>query len=474
MRTHIIQDGYDHPAEVEGAQLTWRDAPQHSSESRRLRPLLIAEAANPHWTSVPLVGWNLSRAIAARTNALVATQLRNREAFLQSGLIEGRDFLAIDNEKTAGAFHRLGERLRGGENRGWTAVTALASFAYYSFEQELLRVLGNRLTDGEFDLVHRITPLTPTSQSLIAGHLAPMGIPFVLGPLNGGTPWPASFDDVRRKERDWLTPIRELYRLMPAYRATRSNAAAIIVGSSAAFEQIPKQWQSKVTLMPENGIDPKRFPFKRRVMDTGPLRVAFIGRLVPYKGADVLLEAVAMCANRLLIEVVIIGDGPEREALEIMVAARDLSHCVRFEGWVEQEELSNRLADCHVLALPSVREFGGGVVLEAMALGLVPVVANHGGPPELIDEGCGIAVSFDDRESLVKGFAVALRALSNRPELIESMSAEAGAKVGREHTWEVKADKILAIYHSLLDGKQPAAVCVNPLTQDERNRRTDY
>jgi glycosyltransferase involved in cell wall biosynthesis len=121
-----------------------------------------------------------------------------------------------------------------------------------------------------------------------------------------------------------------------------------------------------------------------------------------------------------------------------------------------------------------VREFGGGVVLEAMALGLVPVVANHGGPPELIDEGCGIAVSFDDRESLVKGFAVALRALSNRPELIESMSAEAGAKVGREHTWEVKADKILAIYHSLLDGKQPAAVCVNPLTQDERNRRTDY
>lgn len=457
MRTHIIQGGYEYPADVGRAPVVRSDARRYSSQKRRLRPLLIAEAANPQWTSVPLVGWNLSRAIAARTDALVVTQLRNREAFLQSGLIEGRDFIAVDNEKTAARFHRIGERLRGGENRGWTAVTALSSLAYYSFERELLRVLGHRLAQGEFDLVHRITPLSPTSQSLIARHLAPMKIPFVLGPLNGGTPWPASFDDVRQKEREWLTPVRELYRLMPGYRATRAKAAAIFAGSSAAYNQIPKQWRSKVTLLPENGIDPQRFPFQQREMRPGPLKVAFIGRLVPYKGADILLEAVALSAKRSLIDVVILGDGPEREALEIMVAARNMSHCVRFEGWVDQEELASRLADCHVLALPSVREFGGGVVLEAMALGLVPVVADHGGPPELIDEASGIAVPFSDRESLIEGFAAALRRLLERPELIKTMSAEAGAKVRREHTWDVKAEKILGIYSRLIQDKQPGS-----------------
>ena len=105
------------------------------------RPLLIAEAANPDWPSVPLIGWNFSRAIADRTGALVATQIRNKPAFLRAGLEEGRDFIVIDNEQTASAAHRLGEMLRGGDNRGWTLVSALSSLYYYSFELQLWRLL---------------------------------------------------------------------------------------------------------------------------------------------------------------------------------------------------------------------------------------------------------------------------------------------------------------------------------------------
>ncbi len=141
------------------------------SPGKVLRPLLIAEAANPEWTSVPLVGWNLAHAIMQRTNALLVTQVRNRDALLRAGLVEERDFIAIDNERVARAFYRLSERLRGGENKGWTVVTALSSFSYYSFEREVWRLLGKRLMDGEFDLVHRITPLSPTSQSPIARKL---------------------------------------------------------------------------------------------------------------------------------------------------------------------------------------------------------------------------------------------------------------------------------------------------------------
>ena len=63
---------------------------------------------------------------------------------------------------------------------------------------------GARLKSGEFDVVHRITPLSPTTPCYLAKKLARLGVPLILGPLNGGIPWPPGFNQVRRAEREWL------------------------------------------------------------------------------------------------------------------------------------------------------------------------------------------------------------------------------------------------------------------------------
>ena len=128
---------------------------------RRHRVLLVAEAANPEWTSVPLIGWKLSRALANVADVHLVTQVRNRDAIIRTGLIEGRDFAAIDNERVAAPVSKLAGMIRGGAGKGWTTKTALSSLAYYSFEFELWRQFKSRLTAHEFDLVHRITPLSP-------------------------------------------------------------------------------------------------------------------------------------------------------------------------------------------------------------------------------------------------------------------------------------------------------------------------
>src|SRR5262245_61773429 len=139
---------------------------------RRYRVLLIAEAANPEWVSVPLIGWSLSRALARFTDAHLVTHVRNREAVRRASLVEGHDFTAIDNENVAAPVWKLATRFRGGAGIGWTTLTAFSSFAYYSFEREIWRQLGSRIANREFDLVHRITPLSPTHQSPIAKKLA--------------------------------------------------------------------------------------------------------------------------------------------------------------------------------------------------------------------------------------------------------------------------------------------------------------
>src|SRR5258705_460902 len=96
----------------------------HSQVLRPYRILLIAEAANPEWASVPLVGWSLSRALAKVIDVHLVTHIRNRDAIVRAGLIEGRDFTAIDNERVAAPLHKLAQALRVGVGRGWTMNTA--------------------------------------------------------------------------------------------------------------------------------------------------------------------------------------------------------------------------------------------------------------------------------------------------------------------------------------------------------------
>src|SRR4029077_4026357 len=135
-------------------------------------------------------GWSLSRALAKITKAHIVTHVRNRAAFNRAGLTEGVEYTTVDNERVAAPLYKIAQQLSGGEGKGWTTITAFSSLAYYSFEYEIWRRLGARISAHEFDLVHRITPLSPTSQSSITELLVKYGVPFIIGPLNGGVPWP--------------------------------------------------------------------------------------------------------------------------------------------------------------------------------------------------------------------------------------------------------------------------------------------
>jgi phosphatidylinositol alpha-1,6-mannosyltransferase len=425
-----------------------------ASVRRPPRILLIAEAANPEWASVPLEGWSLSHAVAKCTDAHLVTQVRNREAILRAGLVEGRDFTAIENENVASRVWSLADRIRGGAGKGWTTITAFSSLAYYSFERQLWRQLGSRISAREFDLVHRITPISPTSQSLIARRLAQRNVPFVIGPLNGGLPWPKNFIDRQHAEKDWLSHLRWIYKMMPGYRSMRRYSTAIIAGSKYTYSEIPHWAKDKCIYIPENGVDMDRFQIPRDHAASLPLRAAFVGRLVPYKGADMLLEAAAEFLKNGQLELHIIGDGPQRAFLEEMVGGLGIRSSVCFHGWVPHAEVHAKLRVCDFMALPSIREFGGAVVVESMALGVAPVVADYGGPSELVDESTGIRVPFYDKQSLVQGMTAAIGSVIRSPETLDRLGAAGRQKVLDKLTWQAKADQILAVYEAVLNGSK--------------------
>ncbi|MEH2515742.1 glycosyltransferase involved in cell wall biosynthesis [Bradyrhizobium sp. AZCC 1610] len=417
---------------------------------RKLRVLLIAEAANPEWTSVPLVGWNLSRALLKHADVHLVTQIRNRDALLRHGLIEGQDFTAIDNEYIASRLIALAAKLRGGVGKGWTTISAFSVLSYYSFEQELWKLFEKQLVAREFDLVHRITPLSPTNPSLIANRLARLSIPFVLGPLNGGVPWPKGFTHRQHAEHEWLSHVRGLYKLMPGYRSTRRKCAAIIVGSKFTQQEMPRWALGKCIYIPENAVDLELFNSPRISQKASPIQAAFVGRLVPYKGADIAIEAAVQFLRAGSLQLQIIGDGPQKDFLIAKVKKLGVERSVQFHGWLSQQEVQKRLSACDFLVFPSIREFGGGVVLEAMALGVTPIVADYGGPSELVDEATGIRVPFVDETSLVEGFRRAMQAIISAPDTLNRLGSAARQKVVEEFTWEAKARKISSIYHSVV------------------------
>jgi glycosyltransferase involved in cell wall biosynthesis len=434
--------------------------------SERLRVLVIAEAANPEWVSVPLVGWSHARALADVVSAHVVTQERNRLALERAGWKEGREFTALDSEALAAPMWKFDQTLRRLTGLGWTTTTALAAIPYYYFEHQLWRRFGDAIRRREFDVVHRLTPLSPTTPSVIAGRCRRAGVPFVWGPVNGGIPWPPGFSDVIRAEGEWLSYVRGAYRLLPGYGATRRDAAAIIVASRATLDDL-SGYRDKCVYIPENAIDPERFGrWAPRAPATGPLRITFVGRLVPYKGADMLIEAVAPLARdgRAIVE--IIGDGPQRQALERQIESEGLQGRISLAGWVRNEQLADRLAGAELFAFPSVREFGGGVVLEAMVQGVVPIVVDYGGPGELVTESTGFRVPIGTRESIVSGFRGILSELARDRSPLAAMSERARRRVEQLFTWKVKAEQVHQVYRWVL-GRGPKPDFGLPLAGDE-------
>lgn len=417
----------------------------------RPRALLLAEAANPEWVSVPLVGWSLGRALAGVVDAHLVTQVRNRDAIVRAGLVEGRDFTCIDNENVARPLHQVGKFIAGVQGKSFSTITALETVAYYEFERRAWKRFGGEIAAGRFDVVHRITPVSPVMPSPMAARCARVGVPFVIGPLNGGVPWPKGFEALAREDREWLTRVRGLHKLLPAHRATRANAAAILVGSRTAHEEVPERWRDKCWYVPENAVQAARVATEVGSRAHGPLRVVFVGRLVPLKGVDLLLDAVAPLVERGSVVVEIVGDGRHRADLEARARNAGIASGVTFTGWLEHAQVAERLSNAHVLALPSVREFGGGVVLEGMAAGAVPIVLDHGGPPELVSPSTGVAVPLGTRAQVVEGLRAAVARFADDREELARFAAAGLARVARHFTWDAKARRIAEIYRWLLD-----------------------
>jgi glycosyltransferase involved in cell wall biosynthesis len=151
-----------------------------------------------------------------------------------------------------------------------------------------------------------------------------------------------------------------------------------------------------------------------------PVKIAAVGRLVPWKRVDRLLEAISRMEG---VGLVVVGDGPERGRLEEQVKELKIADRVHFTGAASREEALGWMASCDMLAICSNYEGLPHVALEATSLGLPVVATAVGGVPEIVQDGWnGRLAPVDDKEAFFAALASVAGSLPERRRL------SAGAK----------------------------------------------
>jgi glycosyltransferase involved in cell wall biosynthesis len=411
--------------------------------------LLLAYQCGPCLGSVSQIGWQWFTGMAARRPTTLVTHARNRAAIEAApDRPQGTRVIYIDTEWFAGPLYRLARRLF---PRSEHAVFMVSQLDWFLFDAVALRTLRcERANGAPWRLLHLLTPVTVSAPT----RLHRLGLPVVRGPLNCGLPVPPGFGSLMRDDAMGLSRLRVLPRLLEAVFGSLRNSRVVLVATAATRAALPRSVQARAVAMLENAVDPQRFAPAAAPLAgwTGAaLQVSFVGRLVAVKALPLLLQAMArLRAEGRHIELDVVGDGPMAAAWQAEAAALGLVDGVRWHGAQPAPAVARVMQASDVFCLPSVRESGGAVLLEAMACGVPVIGMDFGGPAEIVDARVGWKVPMPDVQTAVEGLAAALR---------EAQDDEAGRlQRGRcahdtvlaHHTWPARLQAAEVIYARVL------------------------
>ena len=222
-----------------------------------------------------------------------------------------------------------------------------------------------------------------------------------------GDPCPGHFMAGRHREclrcrsnNNWLASWK-LWLLTFVRRFLCSRVSANIM---------PTEWLSGLIHLPNAVSIPHGIETMARDSESphsfGPPRIIFQGRLVTTKGLPVLLEAASILrSENRAFELLVIGDGPERIAIEELAKKRQLSSCVRFVGSIATADIDSAFRGASIVVAPSLGgEVFGLVLAENMSRGLPVVASNIGCFAEVLGDA-GLTFRVGDAKDLARQIA---------------------------------------------------------------------
>jgi glycosyltransferase involved in cell wall biosynthesis len=162
-----------------------------------------------------------------------------------------------------------------------------------------------------------------------------------------------------------------------------------VAGNREAVEVLRRKgYRGPLDVIPQFGVDPDIYSPSREPVENNRPVIGFAGRLVPEKGVDVLIEAIARLKSRSP-RLQIIGNGSERSRLEHLASYKGIRDRVTFRGQVASADMPDTLRSLDLLVIPSRtrpnwKEQFGRIIIEAMSCGVPVLGSNSGEIPNVI------------------------------------------------------------------------------------------
>jgi glycosyltransferase involved in cell wall biosynthesis len=385
-----------------------------------------------------LLGWHMVLQLSKEHKVWVFTHGYNQKAIeqmLQKNPLPNANFCYIILPKWLSFL----ERFHGG---GIQIYAYLWQIKAYFFARKLHKKIN-------FDVFHHLTYANDWMASYIGAFLA---VPYIRGPGGGAHRTPKSFLATyplggRIKEK--IRAIGQwMFRHDPVFVIGQRKAKVILVCNNEAFNALPKKWQKKAQLFPVNGISTEDF---NKYLPQSAINNAFsiitAGKLIRLKNFDLAIRAFKIFDEEFPnSKFSIIGDGQEKSNLLQLAKELKISDKVVFEGWIDRGQLLKRVSSADVFLFPSLRDGGGAVVVEAMALAKPVVCMDIGGPGFHIDGSVGIKVKPIDPNQAIKEMAAGLSRLYKSKNLRDSLGNAARDRVAKIYLWDKLGERMLKIY----------------------------
>ncbi len=290
-----------------------------------------------------------------------------------------------------------------------------------------------------YQILHAHLAFGPAFAAVISARILGKRVVVKLG--NSG-----EFGDIKVSQKTWRGKLR-----LSVLR--RWADAFIVLDEAMQFEALDNGFPSQKVRRMVNGIDTHAFsPIKTREVAQNALGfsdrmvVLSLGRLSPQKSLGMLVNAFtdALHQNPALF-LVLVGDGPERPALEALVTQNNIADSVKFAG--NQTDVLSYLAAANIFVLPSASEGISNALLEAMCSGLACLATPVGGNLDVLDHGqCGLLLPVGD----VAAWSRALVEVSQSARLRESLGMAAQQRVRSEYDFDSVGARMEGLYMELL------------------------